>query len=187
MTEKQVTQWIENLADEHVEGREPARAWLLDHPDVSYPALSQLVEQGQPDQRTLEAIRLLGRMSRAEAVPLLAASLHGAEPQLLWQSAQALAQHTAPQALEVLLAALHSPNAEIVSAAAVALGVRGDEQARAAIEQLLSHPDEGVRYRAVYALRLLGVAPSAALLREHTQREASSQVRQLIDETLQAL
>jgi HEAT repeat protein len=187
MIEEQVRQHIEELADEHVEVREDARAWLLDHADISHSALAQIVVSGAPNQRTIGAIRLLGEMSKKEDVPVLELSLQRADPQLLWESAQALGQHTAPVAIDTLLAALQSTNVDIVSAAAVALGTRGDEQARKQIEQLLAHPDEHVRYRAIYALRQLGVEPSAPALRAHAPGETSQQVRDILDKSLRDL
>jgi HEAT repeat protein len=177
-------QRIAALADEHVETRREAAAWLLDHPDAGVPRLRELVEAGRPDQQTTWAVDILGRLGDERDVPLLARLLETLRPGPYWEAAQGLAKHAAPAALEALRRALESDDPEVVGAAAVALGVRGDEAARPDLEARLRHSDESVRYRAVYALQQLGSGPSAEALAEAARNEPSRDVRGLIDDVL---
>ena len=172
------------LGSEHAHERDAASAWLLRHSKVSRPALIAVVNSGRPIQVAIGALHLLGSIGQEADVPLLARVLNRADSTLIWHAAQALGQHRSSLAREALIVALTDTNAEIVGAAAVALAGRGDATVRTLVEQLLARPEEVVRYRAVYALQLLGVGPSTATLKEHYALEPSTEVRRLIDEAL---
>jgi HEAT repeat protein len=179
---KSVDHFIQLLASEHAHDRNEATSWLLEHASESRPALTRLVSKAVPDQRTLAAIFLLGRMANEEDVPLLAASL--TRRGLEWESAQALGHHCSKSAREALLQALAHEDLEVVGGSVIALGGCKDESTRKPLEKLLGHHEESVRYRVVLALMQLGVNPSLEVLKMHYAHEPSSEVRHLIEKAL---
>ena len=182
--DRELELYMNELAAEHAWDFEDAVGWLLDHPEKSHPVLEKLVREGKFSQKTLGAIFVIGKMGKDEDVALLEKVMVSGDPDLTWDSAQALGNHPSKLALESLVKALENKNVEVVGAAAVALGSRKDEAARKPIEDLLDHESEQVRYRAVFALKLMGASPSADTLKEHHKKETSAEVRKSIEDLL---
>jgi hypothetical protein len=180
----EVREYIRLLASEHAHEHGQAFAWLVEHPAESRPAMVEMARKRTPYPLALAVFHILGRIGDPADVPLLTEILCGRDSALVWDSAQALGFHRSPQAMDALLAALRHEKAEVVEAAAVALGMRGDEAARPSLEGLLEHPQETVRYRTVFALRKLGISPSAAVLQTRLAAESSEEVRTCIREAL---
>lgn len=179
-----VEYYLRGLTSEHADKRNRSLAWLIENPAQSHSALVEIVKAARHDQCTLGAIYLLGQIGCDSDVPLLEALLTRETSKLTWESAQALGRHKSPEAFAALARALESDNPESIGAAVVALGIRGDESARRLLERQLGHADESIRYRAVYALRELGVRPSSDALKKHRQIETSADVCRLINEAL---
>lgn len=176
---------LRQLTSEHSERVHSSLTWLIEHPIESHSALVEIVKAARYDGRTLGAIYALGQIGYDADVPVLKSLLTREGSPLVWNSAQALGCHKSPRAFTALVAVLGNRDPELVGAAAVALGIRGDESARKPLERLLEHVDESVRYRSVYALQKLGVAPSSDVLRKHRRIEKSADICRLIDEVLE--
>jgi HEAT repeat protein len=183
-SEIEVSKYIRLLSSEHTFVHGEAFAWLAAHPTESRPVLLEMANRREPYPLVLAVFHILGQIGDAADVSLLADILNGADPKLVWDSAQALARHPASQAMDVLLSALTRDDPAVVEAAAVALGVRGNDAVRPHLERLLNHPRETVRYRTIYALGQIGIAPSESVLREHLKHERSEEIRKFIKESL---
>ena len=136
----------------------------------------QIARERPETNSTYAALDLLGRMKRADDMPVLADSMTREHGSLSWAAAKALALHSSPEAKRALVDALGNANDEVVSAAVIALGTSKAESARGAIEKLLDHATPGVRHRATLALGELGAGPSIAVLWKHRAMEHDTDV-----------
>ena len=130
----------------HVRERQQAAAWLLAHPERSYPRLLAKAAEGSAGPA---AVELLGEFGRADSVPVLAALLDAAEP-TAHAAAQAMAQHPSPTALAALRDGLRS-GGDRAARCADALGARGDASACPDLQVAAKAPDARLRYHAVQA------------------------------------
>ena len=105
-----------------------ARLALISLGEVATPALVELLQGGQPQERIVAATTLWGMGARApSAVPALAAGLSDSDPELRVACAMAL-ENTGPAAREAvpaLVEALDDPDRPVRQAAVKALGAIG--------------------------------------------------------------
>ena len=178
---------LTGLTAERAFERDEAKAWLADHPGQSRPELIRIVQNDEAGPRTYAAMEVLGRIGDPADVPLLEARLRSGVELLCWEAARALEIHPAPEALAALRGNLDNTEGRVVAAAAVALGSRGDVHARPDLERLLDHADPTLRFKAVFALKLLGPQDSRAALERRRAVETDEEVAEALKELLGTL
>jgi len=181
----QASQQVGALAGEHREDYGPAMQWLVAHPAQARPPLLLLLHENREDMATRRAFEVLGRIGEVADVQVLAARLRAARGTLACDAAHGLALHRAAAAREALLSAAKSDISDVAAAATTGLEERRDPETRAVLEELLDRSDSSIRFRAVRALRALGVAPSRAALLRRRAVENDRDVLALIDEVLE--
>lgn len=187
MTDKELTDALGDLSDEHQERFGPAIRWLTEHPERSRPVLLEWIKKPDDDFATRRAFEVLGRIGNPDDVAALAACLTGASEQTMAEDvARGLRFHATPAARDALIAATASPSLFVVTAALSALDERREEAARPTLEKLLGHESYKVRYRAVRALGDLGVGSSRAALVARKKIETHPDVKKLIGQALRA-
>jgi HEAT repeat protein len=182
----QASQQVDALAGEHREDFGPAMQWLVAHPAEARPALLQLLRENRDDLATRRAFDVLGRIGDAADVSVLAARLRDARGTLAGDAAHGLALHPATAAGDALVSAAQSGELDVATAATTGLEERRDPGTRSALESLLDHASPSIRYRAVRAIRAIGIAPSRAALQRRRAIETDPDVQALLDEALAA-
>jgi HEAT repeat protein len=177
--ERALDEAVGALDDEHRQGWSPAMKWLIDHPDLARPPLTEIVESGgSPAKMSVKrAATVLGEIGHPDDVPVLAAALARGEEIRSWQFAHALALHRDPAALAALDAATQSDNVHVVQAVAGALGTRQGDGVRPLLERLLDHERSEVRYTTVLSIIKQGAKPSRAALVRRKKIEQDAEVR----------
>lgn len=178
----EASQHVDALAGEHQEDFAPALRWLVEHPAESRPPLLQLLRENRDDLATHRAFEVLGRIGNAADVAVLADRLSNARGTMAGDVAHGLALHPAVAAREVLVAATKSETLDVAAAAVTGLEERRDPSTRAVLEKLLDHQEPSIRFRAIRALRAMGVAPSRPALERRQAMEKDGDVQRLLDE-----
>lgn len=156
------------VAADNDEAAEQAVIALTDKPDVALPALLELAESADSDQRWW-AVRGLAALaeededSREAATPVIIDALCDEDEALRCAAALALGQLQAISAIPALVLQLSDGNGWVRGAAADALALMG-EVALPALGEALQDEREGVRVRAAYALNKIRSVKSARWL-----------------------
>lgn len=153
---------------------ETASRWLLDHADVSFPAVLAAVEQNPHDAAM---VALLGRFGRAEATPALERSFLESDLSRAYAAA-GLGASPDPAARRVLEGAVSSPTTKLASAALLGLGNVGNSTVCVVLRTRLADPVAELRWAALHSARRCGCV-TAAELATITQTDPDADVRAL--------
>lgn len=136
-------------------------AWALRESKApeAVPALLEYLRTAPWQNERLYAIRALGKIGDARAVPALLEALNQYAPQskhLRKQAARALAVFEDPEIFRTLAQGLQDPSPDQRARAAWALGEIGDPRALRALRQALEDADARVREVAAQSLKYMG-------------------------------
>jgi HEAT repeat protein len=147
----------------NVRQRQQSTAWLLAHPDLSYPRLLAALQSNPAALDAPAIIEILPGFGRADSVSVLAQALEGGTTSVASSAGDALAHHPDPSARAALLRALRSSRAPTLVAAADGLYRRGDPSACVELKPLIAARDPVLRSSAVRATATLGCLSKAEL------------------------
>lgn len=118
-------------------------------------AVMELLHRERSTEVRLAAVRTLGQLRDAAAIPTLKEALRD-QFTVRCRAVVALGEIGTPEVVEILLPLLRDPVAEIQYHAAIALGNIGDRRALRGLEELMSSDDPIVLHGVGKALEILG-------------------------------
>lgn len=174
--------YLELFTSEHAPDHQEAIHWFLENINTTHEALRTILLNHEKENSRIcqGAIAVLGSFKNESDLTILENILKEGKPEFVWQVAQVIAGYNSEESVTILSESANNSKMEIVQAAIVALGRSKNESARKILETLLVNPNELIRYKAAYALGLIGAEESESELMELYNRETQKKTKQLI-------
>ena len=173
---------IHRLASEHGQDRHQSIHWLSTHPDLSRPALLDLLHSQASDWHKQGALKALAPIVQPDDLPLLDTLRN--QPALRWDALIAMSAIHSDLASSKLIAYTKTADQDLATDAIIALGYCPATDVRPDLESLLAHPSPTYRWKAVHAISILDPTPSKSILQARKAQEPDRNVRDKLTEVL---
>lgn len=168
----------------HLAERDRAVRYLLDHADLAYPRILELLRSKPRSLQAAALVDILPLFHRTDCVPLLKDILFMSLPDTSRAAARALAQTATTDARMVLLSALQSTDTEVIIAAVDSLRLWPRADWCTHIQSLLQKRNANLRYYAINTAIELGCL-SHQLITDIASHDEDPDVRELTRKVLQ--